>query len=460
MDATTDAIAGFVDSLDLKALTDSALHEAKRRLIDTLGCALGGLDSPPAQIARSLAADTRGTNKSATAIGLDDPTSVELAAFANTVMVRYLDYNDMHFTATGGGGHPSDLLPTALAVGEATGASGLETLLAAVIAYEVNGAIAGGVWLRRRGWDQGLHVVIASAMAAGKLLGLSREQLGHAVSLAATPNVPVRQTRVGELSMWKGCATAGAARNGVFAALLAQKGMTGPPEPFEGRDGIWEQVTGPFEITIPTQADRFVIENVATKTHPAEYNAQGPLDLIADLRDQIEVGEIDQIDVETYFLAYDEIGSEAQKWDPQTRETADHSLPYLLAVALVDGDISAASFTRDRILDPELRPLMQRIRIQENPDFTARFPAEINCRISIRHNSGEMVSGHLLHPRGHPLNQVTDAELNDKFDSLAHAYRHSSETAVCDELRDSIWDLDRIDDIKSLMEPLRQLSTS
>lgn len=458
MDATTEAIAGYVASLDGGDLTPEATAAATLRIVDAVGCAIGGLDGPPAVIARRLAAETRGTRRGATVFGSDAPSSMDMAAFANAVMVRYLDFNDMYFTERGGGGHPSDMLAPLLAVGEAVGASCRQLITAAVAAYEVNGTLAGQVWLRPRGWDQGLNIVAAVAMGAGKLLGLSQEQLGHALSLAVTPHVPVRQTRVGELSMWKGCATAGAARNGIFAALLAEQGMTGPPDPYEGKSGLWELVTGPFEIRFPAWETGFAIEHAATKMHPAEYNAQAPLDLMTQLRPEIPLAEVDSIDVDTYFLAYDEIGSQVEKWDPQTRETADHSIPYLLAVALVDGGIGRASFTRERILDPALRPLMAKIEVHHNEEFTERFPGELNCAITVRLASGKEVSGHLTHPRGHPRNPIERADLDAKYRRIVAEYRPPAESAACEEALAALWSIDDADDLSEVIEPLRSLS--
>ena len=417
MDATSETIVDFVGGTDVDTIPDRTLHHVRRRLVDSFGCAVAAIDSPPAVIARGLAAESTST-AGATALALDRPTTVELAAFANSVMVRYLDCNDMHFTSRGGGGHPSDMIPAALAVGEAIAATGPEVMAAIVVGYEVNGSLATGVWLRERGWDQGLNIVASSAMMAGLLLRLDRQQLGHALALAVTPNVPVRQTRIGHLSMWKGCATAGAVRNGIFAALLAKRGMTGPPQPFEGGSGIWEQVTGPFELRFPVVDGEFVIEDVHTKIRPAEYNAQGPIDLALSVRDRVDVDKIDSIEVETYWLAYHEIGMDAAKWDPRTRETADHSLPYLISVALVDGVIDQHSCAPERVVDPALRPLMNKITIRERPEFTERFPGEIVSRLIVRMRDGGEVVTETSYPRGHRRNPVSDREIDEKFDRM------------------------------------------
>jgi 2-methylcitrate dehydratase len=457
MDSISARVADYVAAFEPGSLSPGAVHETKRRLVDSLACALGAIDSPPAVVARELGADAGGGRFAATAIGLAEPTTVELAAFANAIMVRYLDFNDMALTARGGGGHPSDLIATSLAVGEAIGATGLDVLSSIAVGYEVNSALASAVWLREKGWDQGLNVVAAASMMAGRLLGLDREQLAHALALAVTPNVPVRQTRVGHLSMWKGAATAGAVRNGIFAARLAQKGMTGPPKPYEGPSGIFDQVTGTFEVELPVRTDRLVVEGVATKTRPAEYNAQGPLDLILAARDDVTVEAIEAIELETYHLAVHEIGSDPAKWDPRTRETADHSLPYLLAVALVDGRIDVDSFAAERVVDPALRPVMAKIRIVERPEYTAEFPARIRSRLAIHLTDGRVLERETAYPRGHFENPIDDAELTAKYRALADRL-DAADRSIAGELLDRLWSFDTATAIGPVMAPLARMS--
>ena len=249
MDRTTELLSSYATSFQFSDLPSVTVHETKRRIIDSLGCAMGGCLSEPARIAQRLAAMTTSTMTTSTMpsrmLGSGGRTSPEMAAFANTTMVRYLDCNDTFVSS--GSGHPSDMFPAALAVADSCGASGEDLIAATVLAYEVYGAFADRVAAGEKGWDQGVFAVIGSACAAGKILGLSWEQMCHAISLAVVPNLPLSQTRVGELSMWKGCATAAAVRNGVFAALLAREGMEGPGEPFEGRHGLYAHAIGPIE---------------------------------------------------------------------------------------------------------------------------------------------------------------------------------------------------------------------
>lgn len=453
MDRTTTTIAEFVHAMDVGMLSDTVVHETKRRLVDSLGCLIGAIDSEPAVIARRIAALSDG-RYAATAAGLPAPTTLELAAFANTVMVRYLDFNDTYFGPRGGGGHPSDLIPSALALGQACGLSGRDVVLLTVIGYEVLSRLQITVKLRERGWDQGLYTGAAVAAMTGKALGASVGQLGNAVSLALTPHVPLRVTRAGELSMWKGAATAEAARVGVFAGLLAHHGMTGPPEVFEGDDGIWQRVSGRFDLDLRLRPDRYVIEQVHTKYRPAEYNAQAALDLAVALHREIDVADIEWIDVQTYWLAWHEIGSEPAKWDPTTRETADHSMPYLLARALVDGELGLGSFTEEKIRDPALRPLMRRIHVTENPDHTARFSADLAVTLTVTLRSGETVVREATHPRGHVRNPMDDAEFDRKFDDLVGG---RPDVGLCHKIRDAFWTIDDADDVAPLLARLGDL---
>src|SRR3989454_3277440 len=415
MDTTTETLSGYVTSLRYEDLGPRTVQEAKRHILDSLGCAMGGYGSEPAIIARRVAPS--GT-PAARLLGEGRPTTPEAAAFANSVMIRFLDANDTYIAR--GSGHPSDMLGALLAAAECQGASGKDLLLAIVAGYEVFGALADQISLRDRGWDQGVFVAPAAAAGAGLLLGLSATQMAEAIAIAATANVATRQTRAGELAMWKGCATAVAAKAGLFAAQLAREGMTGPTAAFEGRHGLWEQVTGPFELGALGGRDTpFAIERTNFKFVATEYHAQAPIAIALRLRAKVSVEEIEAIDVRIYAMAHSEIGSEPAKWDPRTRETADHSLPYMLAVALRDGRVTPASFEPERYLDPSLRPLMNRIRVAESPEFTRRFPQELGSQIDVITRSGQRFTARAEYPKGHARNPMTDDDVETKFRDLS-----------------------------------------
>lgn len=450
MDATTRKLASYVTGLRYEDLSTNTVHAARRHLVDSIACLLGGYHSEPAVIARRMASVAAG-QPAAMVLGSQATTSMEMATFANTVALRYLDYNDTYVSV--GSGHPSDMLGACLSVADAVGADGRQTLLAVVAAYEVFGALADRVPIRGRGWDQGVFVVLGVAAAAGMLLGLTTEQMGDALAIAITANNPTRQTRAGELAMWKGVATAAAARSGVFAAMLAKEGMTGPTEAFEGFNGAWDQVTGKFALgELGGKGRAFAIERTNMKFFPSEYHSQAPMWMALELRKRVALQEIASIDVQTYHIAYSEIGSEPAKWQPKTRETADHSLPYLLALALMDGAIRTDSFEEARFRDPATLALMQKIRIGESADFTARFPQEMVTEIVVTTTSGRKEREIAAYPRGHARNPMSDDEVAAKYASLAQAVM---DKRLSDDLLRALLVVDKAARIREVLDLVR-----
>ena len=324
------------------------VHQVKRTLIDTLGCAMGAFHAEPSRIARHLAESVT-SRMSARVLGTRHASSPDIAGFANGVMVRYLDCNDSYFSP--GGGHPSDMIPAVLAVAESHGADGRAVITAIAAAYEAFCRLADRIPLK--GWDQGMFAAIGAACGAGKILGLDQAAIGNAISIAITSGVPLGVTRIGELSMWKGCATAGAIRTGVFAAELAAEGMTGPGHPFEGRDGLWQHLAteAPKWERFGGGGEPFSITGTSFKAYPSVIHTQGPIGLVLELRQQVGIAHIESVRVATYAEAVRRTAAEAEKWDPATRETADHSIPYLVAAALADGGVTPATFARSRIQD-------------------------------------------------------------------------------------------------------------
>src|SRR3954454_22423603 len=226
MTTVVQQLSAYTSRLEFAHLPGEVVHQAKRVLIDTVGCALGGYWSEPARIARDIAATVR-SSEAATLIGSGERTSLDLATFANGVMIRFLDFND-GYTSTGESGHPSDSIAAVLSTAELRRRSGREALTATVLAYEVFCRVCDEVDLKPLGFD---HVTVggmASTAAAARLLGLSDSEITQAFNLSIAANVALYQTRIGNVSMWKGCAYANASRNAMFAAMLAARGMTGP----------------------------------------------------------------------------------------------------------------------------------------------------------------------------------------------------------------------------------------
>jgi 2-methylcitrate dehydratase len=448
MDSTTEFFSDHVCRLTYQDLAPETVHQVKRTLVDTLGCGAGAFDSAPASIARRMASRVWG-NPPARILCTSQVTSTDLAAFANTVLVRYLDYNDTY--AARGTGHPSDMIPGALAVADGHGADGRAVITAITAAYEVFCRLADEVPLK--GWDQGMYAAIGATCAAGKLLGLDRKAMAHAISIAITTGVPLGVTRIGELSMWKGCATAAAVRVGVFAAELAAEGITGPGEPFEGRDGLWQHlgVDRPKWERFGGRATPFRITGTSFKAYPSVVHTQGPIGLVLELRQSVTTEEIESVHVATYGEAVRRAATETEKWDPETRETADHSIPYLLAAAFQDGAVTPETFAPSRIKDAALRPLIKKLTVVEEPEFTRRYPTESCTRIEVTTTDGRHVAAETSYPKGHYRNPLTDREVEGKFRGLA---AKAQGVEACDRVLAQVWNLENAATLDALFDSL------
>ncbi|MGE3329134.1 MAG: MmgE/PrpD family protein [Acidimicrobiia bacterium] len=462
MDKPTRAIVDYATQLSFDSLSPAQVASTVRHVVDTVACGLGGYTSEPARGARRLAA-TGSSSMGASVLGMPGLSTPEYAAFANAVMVRYLDYND-----TGPAGHASDQTPGVLAVAEPIHSSGRDVVRSVFAMYEVVASLArnGAHFfdLRMAGVDQ-VWSSVGAAVGAGMVLGLTPEQLANAISLALVPNVPLRVTRTGVISDWKGCATAHGVMSGVFAARLAKEGITGPSEPFDGVDGF-RRLTGlgpdaMDDIGQPIDG-RSTMEATAFKCFPSEYTSQGLLATILKMTDGVAVAEIDSIDIGMHHVGWHEIGGGAgdrdQKWNPSTRETADHSLPYLVAAAITDRNITVATFDLDRVRDPALRPVMNKIEVHHDPELTRQlddgglWTSEWPTTIAIRLLDGTVLQDRSTYPRGGPNNPMTDDELELKFRSMSDVVMPAEQAS---RLLDVLWRFDQLADVNELTAHFR-----
>jgi 2-methylcitrate dehydratase len=416
-------VAGYVAGLRWEHLTPDALDGLKTRLVDAVGCAVGGLAGEPAVIARGLAPG-HGGGPPATVWGTGAPSTPEWAAFANTLAVRYLDFNDTYFAREGG--HPSDALAGVIAVAQAAGCTGREALVAMTAAYEVFCGLGETERLAPAGVDHSLHVAIAVAAGASRALRLDAQRTGHAIAIAVTANPSLRVARAGRLSMWKAGAPAQAAQAGVQAARLAQAGMTGPEAPFAGEGGLSAllgehpglPVLGgqplPGGGAAPFHAGRTCI-----KRFPAQYNAQAAIEAALTARERLRGVEPIALIVATYAHAVRSCATGAEKWDVHERETADHSIPYLVAVALADGEVTEGQFAPERMGARDVRTLLLRIRVIEDPAMTARFPQAIAARLEVVLADGRTLMVNVPNARGGPGLPPARDEVEAKFHHLA-----------------------------------------
>jgi 2-methylcitrate dehydratase len=433
-------LATYATQLRFDDLPASVVHEVKRRFIDSFATAVGAMGADAYTIAKRCALRVQGQPGAGLLGG--GRSSAEWATFVNGLLIRYLDYNDTYLSLEPA--HPSDNLAPVLAVGEMAGASGCDLIVAATLAYEIQCRLCDAASLRKHGWDHVTYGALSATAAAGKLLNLDATRLTHALGIAGVCNTALRQTRSGELSMWKGCAFANAARNGVFAALVAADGMTGPAPIFEGDLGFMKLLTGPFNLG-PLGGESgqpFMIVATYIKFWPAEYHSQSAIDAALQLRPEIgDPSKIVALDIHTFDAAVDIIGKDPEKWRPKTRETADHSLPYCTAVALVDGQVTDAQFEPTRFTDPALLALVAKSKVHRDAALSKRYPNGIPNRLTVTLADGRQLVREVEFPRGHAHNPMTDGEVEQKFRSLVEPRygkdKASRALAAC-------WSLDKL----------------
>jgi 2-methylcitrate dehydratase len=434
-----ETLARYAVSLRYEDLPGEVVREAKRAMIDTIGCAIGGFSAEPSQIANKLAAGVSAVH-GATVMCSGVKTSPDLAVFANGVMIRYLDFNDGYLNL--GGGHPSDAIASLLSTAEMAGRNGRDLIVGTVLTYEVFCRVCDVLDNRAIGMDYATIIGLAAVAGAGRMLGATEQQIVHAIEIYVAGNVALNQTRAGEVSNWKACAAAEASRKAIFAVQLAQSGMTGPDQVFEGRDGFFKRIKSfslpkfgggdvPFGIT-HCFAKRFALGQFAQTVVQAAVEARS---FFAD------IGEIQEVNIRVSRVAIGVMADTPDKWQPKTHETADHSIPYAAAVALTYGTIDGQYYEDAYLHDKRLLDLVGRVRCIPS-DEADRVRKEINLSdLEVVLKSGQRKNWRVEYHRGHWKNPMTDAEVDEKFRMLA---RRQLPAAQTDNLLRQLWALESL----------------
>jgi 2-methylcitrate dehydratase len=445
-DRILNHLCDYALKLSYRDLPEEVIQRTKEIVLDTVGCALGGAESPPAKIARAAASEVTSAIPSTVLIS-GQRTSPDLAAFANGVMIRYLDFND---TYTGSiTCHPSDLVAPVLAVVDARNGNGKDVILGTVLGYEVLcGLIDAGSEERGRSWDQSTYGVIAAAVVAAKLFGQTKEQMANAISLAISSHISLGQVRRGQISHWKGCALANASRNAVFCAMLAGQGMTGPEEAFEGKAGFLNSTGIRFEIRpFGDSAETYRIMKARLKAFPSGYFSQSAIEAILSLRPQIpDLEDIKEIGLQTFPAGYEVMGSGEANWQPETRESADHSLPFVMAVALMEGNLEIRHYDQMYYKRSDVRALMQKIKVRIGEEPVAAWPDLPLNIVDVEMKSGKVLSTRVAYHLGHFKRFMTGEEQERKFRPLAEPLlppRQINDLLAC---------LRRLDEVEQISE--------
>lgn len=449
-------LAQFVQDADLARISPEAVEQLKIRVLDTLGVAISALDAEPTVAIRELLTDLGGT-PTATMIG-GGKTSPERAAFYNSALSRYLDFMDAYL-AKGETNHPSDNFGAVLSSAESVDACGAELLTAFAVAYQVQTRLSDVAPVRDKGFDHTTQGAFAAAAAAAKALRLPAEQIANAIAMAGTANVALRVTRTGNLSHWKGLAYPHVSKEGTFAALLASRGITGPEEVFEGNKGFKDSVAGDFEIDW-SQEDLESVTRTIIKKHNAEIHSQSALDAAQEIRDKegFDPDEIDKIHLTTFDVAYSIIGGgeEGDKQLIRTKEEADHSLPWMLAVVLLDGHLNPEQYAPERITADDVQALMKKVEITPSDELSKRFPEHMPAELQVTLSDGTEFSTSKDSYSGFHDDPLSWEQAREKFDVLVTPFTGDK---LRDEIAEIVHDLDNRQ-VSELTEALSKVSVS
>jgi 2-methylcitrate dehydratase len=425
-----EQLAAFARRVRYEDMSVEARQQLKIRVLDALGCAFGALEGPPIMLLRAQLEDFGG-KPLATVIG-GGKTAPDRAAFYNSALVRYLDFNDSYI-AKKETCHPSDNLGAVLAASEYTRQSGKEFLIALALAYQVQCRLSDVAPVRAKGFDHTTQGAYAAAAGVARALGLDEQGIANAVAISGTANNALRVTRTGALSNWKGLAYPNTAFSATHAAFLAMRGITGPLEVFEGNKGLMDAITGPFALDWARE-DLEAVRRTSVKKYNAEFHSQSVLEGVLELRAarQLHAEEIERIQIDIFDVAYHIIGGgeEGDKQQVRTKEEADHSLPYMVAVALLDGDVAPAQYLPERIVRADVQNLLRRVSIRPDEALSQRFPAEMPCRIQISLTDGRTLSIEKRDYQGFYTRPMSWEQAVAKFERLAAPYTDAAQRAA------------------------------
>ncbi len=452
-----ERLAAFVRRASYGDISGEARQALKIRVLDSIACAIGALDGPPIRMLRAYLAEVGGTSGSTLIGSGGEKTSPEGAALYNGALVRYLDYNDS-FLAPGETCHPSDNVGAVLAASEYAGASGQEFLTALAVAYQVQCRLSEEAPVRTKGFDHTTQGAYAVAAGVSKALRLDAASTANAIAISGTAYNALRVTRTGRLSNWKGLAYPNTAFDAVHATFLAKHGITGPMEVFEGNKGFMESVAGCFELDW-SKEDLEAVRRTILKKYNAEIHSQSVLEGVLDLRVEhnFTPQEIECVRVEVFDVAYNIIGGgeEGDKRQVHTKEEADHSLPYMVAVALLDGEVTPAQYLPERILREDVQTLLRQVVVRPDTGFSKRFPAEMCSRISIHLAGGRVFTTEKQDYEGFLTRPMSWEQLAIKFDNLAAPY---TDAGMRREILQMVSELDTIQ-VADLMRLLAHVGT-
>jgi 2-methylcitrate dehydratase len=450
----TATMARWAADLRYADIGAEAVHEAKRYLLDSIGCALGGYQQEDVALALQVLDEIAG-NGPATVIGSGRRMDVVSASLANALMVRVMDYNDIYWQQDPS--HPSDIIPAAMAAAERQRLDGRELIVGIVLGHELEMRLCEAAFpgIRERGWHHATLTAFVAPVVAGRMMGLGWEQIQHAIGISASRHVTMGAVTAGKLTMMKNTVDPMATQSGVLAALLAERGFTGPEHVVDGKEGLVHVMGPEWKLDVLTEGlgESWRIERCGMKAFPTEALTHAPISAVLDLVLQHDLAPDDIATVRIRSLARAaDILADPSKYDPRSKETADHSLPYVIAAAIVDRQVTPRQFEIDRIMDERIRAQLHKVEVVADPEIERDFPRLQRVHVTITTADGRQLMRELDYPKGDPRNPLTDAEIEAKFVALADPVMT---TAAQQRLIRAVWSLDRQDSVVNVMSLTR-----
>src|SRR5437868_12546270 len=446
----TAAMSRWAAGLRFEQLSREAVHQAKRLLLGSLGCALGGYLQQDVKIALAVLDEIAGDGP-ATVIGSGKRIDPVSASLANALMIRCMDYNDIYWKQDPS--HPSDIFPAALACCERAKSDGRELMVGLVLGHEFEMRFCEAAFpgIRERGWHHATLTAFVAPIVAGRALHLGWEQIQHAIGISASRHATLGAVTAGKLTMMKNTVDPMATQSGVLAALLAEKGYTGPEHVVDGKEGLAHCLGPEWKLSVLTEGlgESWRITHCGMKAFPTEALTHTAISAVLDLvkSNDLKPDEVEKVQIRSLARAAD-ILSDPSKYDPRTKETADHSLPYVIAAALAERQVTPVQFTMQKIMDRKIRAQLKQVEVVADPEAEKVFPALQRVIVTITTTDGRSFTKQLDYPKGDPRNPLTDQEVEEKFAALAEGVLSPGAQK---KLKDAIWNLEKIDSVSKLM---------
>jgi len=451
----TAEISRWAAGVKFSDLSPEAVHQTKRFLLDAIGCALGGYQQHDVAIALRVMNEVAAPGP-ATVIGSGKKMDVVHAAFANSLMVRCMDYNDIYWKQDPS--HPTDIFPAAIACAERAQSNGQELMVGLALGHEFEMRFCEAAFpgIRERGWHHATFTALASPIVAGRMLHLPWEQIQHAIGISASARATLGAVTAGKLTMMKNTVSPMGTESGVLAALMAAEGYTGPEHVLDGKEGLVHVLGPEWKLKLLTDGlgQSWRITQCGMKFFPTEALTHAPISATLDLikEHDLKPEQIAKVHIRSLARAAD-ILADPSKYDPRSKETADHSLPYCIAAAIADRQVTPAQFTQQKINDPEIRAQLRKVEVVADPEIEKAFPALQKVAVTIVTTDGKELTRKLDYPKGDPRNPLSDAEIEEKFIALADGV---ISRARQQRVRDVIWKLENCGSVTELMELLKE----